>query len=139
MAILSRATRRELETPLGERWPDLHVRDLKPAEAGLVMLRGRIGGDGAPFNLGEASVTRAVVELRGGVRGYGFALGRDRAKARAAAVLDALWQVEGERDLVSSEVLAPVAARLSAEKARTMAETAATRVDFFTMVRGEPA
>ena len=35
--------------------------DLRPVETGLVMLRGRIGGDVAPFNLGEATVTRATV------------------------------------------------------------------------------
>jgi alpha-D-ribose 1-methylphosphonate 5-triphosphate synthase subunit PhnG len=139
MALLSRATRAELETPLAAHWPDLAVRELKPAEAGLVMVRGRIGGDGAPFNLGEASVTRAVVELKGGQRGYGFTLGRDRSKARAAAILDALWQVAGEREAVQRAVLEPIAARLAAGKARTQAETAATRVDFFTLVRGEPA
>lgn len=138
MALLARATIDELTIPLAARWADLTVRDLKPAEAGLVMVRGRIGGDGAPFNLGEASVTRAVVEVEGGYRGYGFTLGRDRAKARAAAILDALWQVEGERPTVERDVLNPVAARLAAERTRTLAETAATRVDFFTMVRGEP-
>lgn len=139
MAVLCRATREELERPLAARWPGLQVRELKPGEAGLVMVRGRIGGDGAPFNLGEASVTRSIVEIEGGLRGYGFTLGRDRAKARAAATLDALWQAGSEREAVVRDVLEPVAARLAAEKARAMAETAATRVDFFTMVRGEPA
>ena len=38
--------------------------ELRAAETGLVMLRGRIGGDGDPFNLGEATVTRAAVQIR---------------------------------------------------------------------------
>jgi alpha-D-ribose 1-methylphosphonate 5-triphosphate synthase subunit PhnG len=113
------------------------VRELKPVEIGLAMVRGRIGGDGAPFNLGEATVTRAVIEIDGGWRGYGHILGRDKAKARAAAILDALWQDPVTRPLVEQHVLAPVAARLQRETAQTMAETAATRVDFFTLVRGE--
>jgi alpha-D-ribose 1-methylphosphonate 5-triphosphate synthase subunit PhnG len=139
MALLARASRDELERPLAGHWPQVQVRELKPAEAGLVMVRGRIGGDGAPFNLGEASVTRCVVEMPNGVRGFAFALGRDRAHARAAAILDAIWQDDGERPAVERNVLAPIAARLAAAKARTMAETAATRVDFFTMVRAEGA
>ena len=32
--------------------------DLREPENGLVMVRGRVGGDGAPFNLGEATVSR---------------------------------------------------------------------------------
>ena len=56
------------------------------------MLRGRAGGDGAPFNVGEATVTRAIVELPSGERGYGHILGRDAERARLAAILDALWQ-----------------------------------------------
>jgi alpha-D-ribose 1-methylphosphonate 5-triphosphate synthase subunit PhnG len=38
---------------------------------------------------------------------------------------------------VEAEALAPIAARLAAERAKTDAETAATRVNFFTLVRGE--
>jgi alpha-D-ribose 1-methylphosphonate 5-triphosphate synthase subunit PhnG len=137
MALLARGSRQELEAALTAHWPQIAVRELKAAEAGLVMVRGRIGGDGAPFNLGEASITRCVVETAQGVRGFAFALGRDKAKARAAAILDAIWQDERERDAVEHHVLAPIASRLAAAKARTMAETAATRVDFFTMVRAE--
>lgn len=139
MALLARATQEELSLPLARRWPDLRVHELKAAEAGLAMVRGRIGGDGAPFNLGEASVTRCVVEIEGGARGYAFVLGRDRAKARAAAILDALWQTPDGRALVEQDVLRPVSERLSRQAARDMAQTAATRVDFFTMVRGDPA
>ena len=94
MALLARARRDELAEPIAKRWPDHGARDLKPVESGLVMLRGRIGGDGAPFNLGEATVTRAVVELPTGERGFAHILGRDAEKARLAAIADALWQRE---------------------------------------------
>jgi alpha-D-ribose 1-methylphosphonate 5-triphosphate synthase subunit PhnG len=137
MALLARATGPELLQPLERHWPGLSARDLKPAETGLVMLRGRVGGDGAPFNLGEASVTRCIIETSEGVRGYAFTLGRDREKTRLAALLDALWQDGAARPLVEREVLAPIARRIAEKKGRDMAETAATRVDFFTLVRGE--
>jgi len=139
MALLARAHGDELAEPIAKRWPDHDARDLKPVESGLVMLRGRIGGDGAPFNLGEAAVTRAVVELPSGERGFAHILGRDAKKARLAAIVDALWLREASRGDVEMMVLTPIAERLAAEAAKTRAETAATRVDFFTLVRGEDA
>jgi len=139
MAALAEAQADEIALPLARLWPHLDIRDLRAPEIGLVMLRGRIGGDGAPFNLGEATVTRAVVELPGGLRGYGQRLGRAPAAARLAAVADALWQDAGSRRAVEDEILAPIRSRLSAERSRTQAETAATKVDFFTLVRGDPA
>jgi len=137
MGLMARARAGELAEPLARFWPDILARDLKPVETGLVMLRGRAGGDGAPFNLGEATVTRAVVEIEDGVRGYGHILGRDAEQARRAAILDALWQAKESRAAVDTKVLAPILERLAAEKAKADAETAATRVDFFTLVRGE--
>src|SRR5579863_8448619 len=132
MGLLARASANELEEPLARGWADHGARDLKPAETGLVMLRGRAGGDGAPFNLGEATVTRAVVELPSGERGYAHILGRDADRARLAAIFDALWQKAAERLAVEERVLKPIAARLAATRAKASAEIAATRVDFFT-------
>jgi alpha-D-ribose 1-methylphosphonate 5-triphosphate synthase subunit PhnG len=100
------------------------------------MARGRIGGDGRPFNLGEMTVTRAAVRLPEGETGFAYHLGRDRTKARLAAILDALWQRPERRGAVEA-ALAPVAARRAAEDAAEARRTAATRVNFFTMARGE--
>jgi alpha-D-ribose 1-methylphosphonate 5-triphosphate synthase subunit PhnG len=111
--------------------------ELRPVESGLVMLRGRIGGDGAPFNLGEATVTRAAVRTASGEVGFAYVLGRDRDKARLVALCDALWQNERQRSALERHVLDPIRARLLRERAERERETAATRVDFFTLVRGE--
>lgn len=109
--------------------------DLRAPEIGLVMARGRIGGTGAAFNVGEVSVSRAAVRLASGEVGVAYLMGRDRDKARAAAVLDAVWQT-GRRDEVEA-ALAPIRRRVAEERALKQRRTAATRVDFFTMVRGE--
>jgi alpha-D-ribose 1-methylphosphonate 5-triphosphate synthase subunit PhnG len=137
MSVLVRATRDELTAPLAQYWPDLAVRILRSPETGLVMLRGRIGGDGAPFNVGEATMSRAVIELETGERGYGQVLGRDSEHARLAAIIEALAQKQDAAQTVERVVLAPIRARLKQEKAQIRAQTAATRVDFFTLVRGE--
>ena len=110
---------------------------LRGPDSGLVMVRGRTGGGGAPFNLGEASVTRATVRLDGGAVGHAMVLGRDEKRARHAAAFDALWQVEAMRDRVEREVVAVVEAALAEDDRKRRSETEATKVDFFTMMRGE--
>ena len=111
--------------------------NLREAENGLLMVRGRIGGDGAPFNLGEATVSRAAVRLSTGEVGFGYTLGRDQAKARMIALCDALIQSSDHAQAVENEVLAPLRATVAAARKRKAEQTAATRVDFYTMVRGE--
>jgi alpha-D-ribose 1-methylphosphonate 5-triphosphate synthase subunit PhnG len=139
MAILAEATAAELTRGLAEFEALPQHADLRAAETGLVMVRGRIGGDGAPFNLGEATVTRAAVQLATGEIGYSYALGRDAKKARLAALCDALWQSGPHRSVLEQHVLGPVRDRLDGECTQTRARTAATKVDFFTLVRGENA
>jgi alpha-D-ribose 1-methylphosphonate 5-triphosphate synthase subunit PhnG len=111
--------------------------NLREPENGLVMVRGRIGGDGAPFNLGEATVSRAAVRLSTGEMGFGYTLGRNRQKAQMIALCDALIQSADHAGTVEAQVLAPLRAAIASEKNRKAAETAATRVDFYTLVRGE--
>lgn len=135
MALCAEATSAELRAALAAVGFTAELQDLRRPETGLVMVRGRIGGDGAPFNLGEATVTRAAVRLPDGAIGFAYHLGRDGAKARLAAALDGLWQ-GGARGEVEA-VLAPVRARLDAERAQQERQTAATRVNFFTLVLGK--
>jgi alpha-D-ribose 1-methylphosphonate 5-triphosphate synthase subunit PhnG len=111
--------------------------NLREPENGLVMVRGRIGGDGAPFNLGEATVSRAAVRITSGEVGFGYTLGRDREKAQMIALCDALVQSNEFAAAVEANVLAPLRAAMMATQARRAAESAATRVDFYTLVRGE--
>lgn len=106
-------------------------------EVGLVMLRGRMGGGGAAFNLGEASVVRATVKLGSGEVGHAVVLGRDADHARRAAHLDAVWQRPDWRSRIEEEFVEPALAAEAAETARRAEEAEATRVDFFTLVRGE--
>jgi alpha-D-ribose 1-methylphosphonate 5-triphosphate synthase subunit PhnG len=102
-----------------------------------VMVRGRIGGDGAAFNLGEATVSRAAVRLSTGEMGFGYTLGRNRQKAQMIALCDALIQSADHAGIVEAQVVAPLRAAIASEQNRKAAETAATRVDFYTLVRGE--
>ena len=113
------------------------VQMVRGPETGLVMVRGRIGGGGSPFNLGEVTVTRATIRLGSGTVGHGQALGTNRQKARLSAIFDALWQEPASREFVEETLLVLVENRIAEAAKRKADETAATRVDFFTMVRGE--
>ena len=136
MAVFADAERSDLEGLLqGLKYQD-RVDDLRRPETGLVMVRGRMGGDGSRFNFGEATVTRAAVRLETGETGFAYQLGRDMQKARIAAVLDALLQ-HPQRGHEVEEALKPLHARLAEERATRERRTAATKVNFFTMVRGE--
>ena len=95
-----------------------------------------MGGDGAAFNLGEATIARAAVEVDGVGVGFAYHLGRDTGRARQAAIVDALWQAPARRTEVET-LLRPVRERIEAERAQAARQTAATRVNFFTLARGE--
>ncbi|MEP6566719.1 MAG: phosphonate C-P lyase system protein PhnG, partial [Mesorhizobium sp.] len=137
MATLAQATGHEIVRLWNEAGLPSEAELLRGPETGLVTVRGRIGGGGAPFNVGEATVTRATVRLASGQIGHCYALGRDKQKARLAAIADALWQDLAHRDAVQAKLIAPLQAELIKAREQRRAETAATKVDFFTMVRGE--
>lgn len=112
----------------------VHLTVLRKPETGLVMVRGRMGSTGAAFNLGEATVTRCSIRLDSGTEGHGYVMGRNSDHALRIAICDATFQDAPAR-------LDPILERLEdvLTKARieTAAKAAATKVDFFTMVRGD--
>lgn len=110
---------------------------LRAPETGLVMLRGRMGATGAAFNLGEATVTRCAIRLGDGREGHAYVMGRNGAHARLAAICDALLQGADGGGAVAEGVIAPLAAKLRSGHVEQSTKAAATKVDFFTMVRGD--
>jgi len=109
---------------------------LRAPEIGAVMLQGRTGATGAPFNHGEMTVTRASLALEDGTVGHAWVPGRDRDKAADAALADALMQ-RAEAGVIRETVLAPLVEAEAARHREAAEKAAATKVDFFTMVRGE--
>ena len=115
--------------------PDIEI--LRGPENGLVALRGRIGGTGQPFQVGEVSATRVTVRIIGGAVGHAMITGRDNARAQLAATLDALAEDPALTDRIEREVITPLEAEAVERDAGLGAEVAATRVNFFTLVRGD--
>ncbi len=137
MAVLAKSSPFDLE----KSWkklasPPVYSR-LRNPEVGLVMVRARAGGNGMPFNLGEMTVTRCTVQVEGGYVGCAYVGGRSPAHAEAAAVFDALLQDPSRRGALMKEVILPLETALKKKKERETERVAATRVEFFTLVRGD--
>lgn len=115
---------------------------LRKPESGMTMVRARAGGTGAQFNLGEMSVTRCAVVLdetpdQAATAGVSYVQGRGTRHAEQAAVLDALLQRQAWHQRVQDIVLVPLAQALAERAVQQAAIAAQTRVEFFTMARGE--
>ena len=140
MGLLARATSHELDAAWQALPAPPSYTFLRAPETGLVLVRGRAGGSGAPFNLGEMTMTRCAVrlEIAGDARpttGLAFVAGRDQRRAELAAVFDALLQHPRFAKEIDAAVIAPIESRLTRERQRLAADVSATRVDFFTLVR----
>lgn len=139
LRILARADRATLEAALAALPQQPEWRRLKQPETGLAMVRARAGGVGQRFNLGEMTVSRCVVALDGDSNrmGVGYVQGRDRRQAELVAVFDALSQDVAGAEKIEQLLIAPVERKLADARRTRDAKVAATKVDFFTMVRGE--
>ncbi|WP_439594841.1 phosphonate C-P lyase system protein PhnG [Falsiroseomonas sp.] len=135
MSILARAGAAEIAARLAPLPALPEHRRLRGPETGLVMVRGRAGGDGAPFNLGEMTVTRCAVRLDDGTVGHGYVAGRDARQAELAALVDALMQDPGRAPGLEAAVIAPLEAAQAERRAAQARKAAATRVEFFTMTQ----
>jgi alpha-D-ribose 1-methylphosphonate 5-triphosphate synthase subunit PhnG len=136
LSILAKAPAERLDAlwaGLGSAVPA--YKRLRPPEIGLVMVKGRISGSGAPFAAGEMTVTRAAVQLASGEVGIGYVGGRNPRQAEVAAALDALGQRAEWTELIEERVVAPLAEEADARHRALKARAAATRVDFFTVAR----
>ena len=110
---------------------------LREPETGLVMVRARAGGEGARFNMGEATVTRCSVISSTGQTGHAYVLGCDEAHARAAAEIDAGLQDSDLFADLDRAIIRPLKKVRDEAQQLHRGKVAATRVDFFTLVRGE--
>jgi alpha-D-ribose 1-methylphosphonate 5-triphosphate synthase subunit PhnG len=137
LRVLARARPAELAQRAAPVLADYRFEMLRAPEAGLVMVRARIGNRGDRFNLGEATVTRCAVRHRAVdgsvVAGVGHVLGMDEARAERIAQLDALLQRPELRALLQREVVEPLRRSRAERDHDERARTEASRVRFFAL------
>jgi len=137
MGVLARCDGTALAAHLDALGPLPEFSYLRPPEPGSVMVRARAGGSGKPFHLGEMTVTRCAVRLGDGAVGHAYVQGRDTRHAALAAVADAMLQDPARRRRMLDEVIEPLHRAWRQAREIRSRKAAATRVDFFTLVRGE--
>lgn len=133
MAVLARAKADQIATLL-TGCGDLPAHTIiRGPEGGLVMVRGRAGGGGSPFNLGEMTVTRCTVRTDTGFIGHAYVAGREAQRAELAALVDALMQDSDRAAEIEARVIAALETLQANRKADRAQKAAATRVQFFAM------
>jgi alpha-D-ribose 1-methylphosphonate 5-triphosphate synthase subunit PhnG len=106
---------------------------IRGPEGGLVMVRGRAGGGGSAFNLGEMTVTRCTIRTETGFVGHAYVAGREERRAELAALVDALMQDNDRNVEVEARVIGPLAEQQARRQADRASKAAATQVQFFAM------
>ena len=137
MSILAKADTKLLNT----LWCDLPDRpswtNIRSPETGMVMVRGKAGGVGTTFNVGEMTLTRATVRLDNGISGVAYVQGRSALKAEQSAVLDAMLQDDRYATSTFTNIIKPLEKAIKKQKTTAGKKAAKTKVEFFTMVRGK--
>ncbi len=136
MSLLAKSSEGAIKQYLKDIVPPPSFSYLRQPEVGSVMVRGKTSGTGAAFNLGEMTVTRCVLRLSTGEVGHAYVQGRRKSCAEAAAMVDALMQSK-YANAVRLTVLNPLQADKQRQNTDRAQKAAATKVDFFTMARGE--
>ena len=93
---------------------------IRAPETGLVQLQARMGGIGDRFFAGDATLT-------------------DRPHAERCAAIDALMQSPHHFHTLMETLITPLEEQRSVRIEARRAEVNASRVDFFTLVRGDNA
>lgn len=137
MGVLSRARPDDVKAIWSQLGEDVPFEWLRKPQTGLVMISGRAGGTGNPFNMGEVPATRCSIKLGDGIIGHAFVQGRDQQHAEFAAVFDALLQHEEQTEFLVKKVIDPLRTREQEHAKVRSRKAAATKVDFFTMARAE--
>jgi alpha-D-ribose 1-methylphosphonate 5-triphosphate synthase subunit PhnG len=141
MSVLAKASAAELEQAVAAVRDTLGAlpayRLIRRPEVGMAMVRARAGGTGRAFNLGEMTMTRCTLRTDDNLVGTAYVAGRSQRHAELAALFDALLQDAARRPQVAALVVDPLARAQELRRNRRVERSAGTRVDFFTVVRGE--
>ena len=109
---------------------------LRTPEIGSIMAQGRMGVTGDKFNIGEVTITRCSLKLNCGTIGHSYVQGRSKKKAEISALCDALMQTKMSKE-INKNIIIPLEKIKKDNKRKILSKAEATKVDFFTLVRGE--
>ena len=106
-------------------------------ETGLIMVQARADGSGPRFNLGEMSVSKCLLKVDDRYLGYGMVMGSEPEHARLAALFDGLLQHPDFSSQLKRDLIQKLEQEQKEAEKKMTQETGKSRVEFFTMKRGE--
>lgn len=137
LSVLAKSKLKDIKSFWKGSLEDQEFVTIRPPQTGMVMSVARAGASGEPFNLGEVSVTRCAVRLPSGETGIGYVTGSSKDHALHIAVIDALAQNSTHQKALHEQLITPLQEKLQQASTQQQEKAEETKVDFFTMVRGE--
>ncbi len=137
ISVLAKSSLQDIKQCWGHSLDDYEYNTLRQPQTGMVMAVARTEAKGEPFNLGEVSVTRCALRLSSGETGIGYVMGSNKEHALHVAILDAVAQQQNQYAEIHTQVIQPLQQKLLQTHKAQQQKTDTSRVDFFTMVRGE--
>ncbi len=137
ISVLAKSSLQDIKQCWDHSIDEYEYSTLRQPQTGMVMAVARTEAKGEPFNLGEVSVTRCALRLNNGETGIGYVMGSNKEHALYVAILDAIAQQPNQYEAINSTVVQPLQQKLLQAHQKQQQKTDTTRVDFFTMVRGE--
>ena len=136
MSLLATSNKNDLLNLWEQKKINIRYEWLRTPEIGSIMAQGRMGVTGDKFNIGEVTITRCSLKLNCGTIGHSYVQGRSKKKAEISALCDALMQTEMSNE-INKSIIIPLERIKKNNKDKILSKAEATKVDFFTLVRGE--
>ena len=136
MSLLATSNKNDLLNLWEQKKINIRYEWLRTPEIGSIMAQGRMGVTGDKFNIGEVTITRCSLKLNCGTIGHSYVQGRSKKKAEISALCDALMQTEMSNE-INKSIIIPLEKIKKNNKDKILSKAEATKVDFFTLVRGE--
>ena len=136
MSLLATSNKNDLLNLWEQKKINIRYDWLRTPEIGSIMAQGRMGVTGDKFNIGEVTITRCSLKLNCGTVGHSYVQGRSKKKAEISALCDALMQTEMSNE-INKSIIIPLEKIKKNNKDKILSKAEATKVDFFTLVRGE--
>ena len=136
MSLLATSNKNDLLNLWEQKKININYEWLRTPEIGSIMAQGRMGVTGDKFNIGEVTITRCSLKLNCGTIGHSYVQGRSKKKAEISALCDALMQTEMSKE-INKSIIIPLEKIKKNNKDKILSKSEATKVDFFTLVRGE--
>ncbi|MFH2093346.1 MAG: phosphonate C-P lyase system protein PhnG [Pseudomonadota bacterium] len=137
IGLLGSADPADLESALEKLNHSIEFTHIVKPETGMLMVQAKADGSNSRFNLGEITVSKCILEINGQYMGAGWTMGSNLRHAELAALFDGLFQDPLLQETLNQTLIPLLKDKQLAKDERRLKDAADTKVEFFTLKRGE--